>query len=128
METGMTVARYNITHGDFEEQRNRIKNIRAASKKLGKTVAILLNTKGPEIRTGVMAEDKVDIVKGQSINITMDETFLGRDEEVAITYPNEINDVQVGSNILLGDGHVKLEVTDILKDTGEIETKASNKG
>lgn len=128
IEAGMNVARLNFSHGDFEEQGNRIKNIRAASKKLGKTVAILLDTKGPEIRTGVMAEDKVDIVKGQSINITMDESFLGTNEKFAITYPNLINDVKVGSKILLDDGLVELEVTDILKDKGEIETKALNSG
>src|SRR5690625_5676853 len=75
-----------------------------------------------------MAEDKVDIVKGQSINITMDETFLGTNEKFAITYPNLINDVKVGSKIHLDDGLVELEVTDILKDKGEIETKELNTG
>src|SRR5690625_207142 len=101
IDAGMNVARLNFSHGDFEEQGNRIKNIRAASKKLGKTVAILLDTKGPEIRTGVMAEDKVDIVKGQSINITMDETFLGTNEKFAITYTTLFNDEIVGTKNIL---------------------------
>src|SRR5690625_2562881 len=128
IEAGMNVARLNFSHGDFEEQGKRDNNIRAASKELGKMGAIFLDTKGAEIRKGVMAEDKVDIVKGQSINITMDETFLGTNEKFAITYPNLINDVKVGSKILLDDGLVELEVTDILKDKGEIETKALNSG
>ncbi|GAA4078082.1 pyruvate kinase [Amphibacillus indicireducens] len=125
---GMNVSRLNFSHGDFEEHGNRIKNIREASKKLGKTVAILLDTKGPEIRTGTMAEGKVDIVKGQTINISMDETVKGTKECFAITYPNLINDVHVGSKILLDDGLVELEVTDILKDKNELQTKALNSG
>src|SRR5690554_5321231 len=125
---GMNVARLNFSHGDFEEHGNRIKNIREAAKKLGKTVAILLDTKGPEIRTGVMAEGKVEIVKGQTINISMDETVKGTKERFAVTYPDLINDVHVGSKILLDDGLVELEVTAILKEENEIETKALNSG
>jgi pyruvate kinase len=52
INAGMNVARLNFSHGDFEEHGNRIINIRQACKELGKTVAILLDTKGPEIRTG----------------------------------------------------------------------------
>lgn len=125
---GMNVARLNFSHGDFEEHGARIKNIREASKKLGKTVAILLDTKGPEIRTGTMAEGKVDVVKGQTINITMDEDFLGTTDKFAVTYAELINDVKIGSKILLDDGLIELEVTDILKDKGELVTKALNSG
>ena len=125
---GMNVARLNFSHGDFEEHGNRIINIRKASKELGKTVAILLDTKGPEIRTGTMAAGKVDIEKGQSINISMDETVKGTKDVFAITYPDLINDVHVGSKILLDDGLVELEVTAILKDKNELETKALNSG
>ncbi len=125
---GMNVARLNFSHGDFEEHGNRIINIRKASKELGKTVAILLDTKGPEIRTGRMATGKVDIEKGQKINISMDESVKGTKEVFAVTYPDLINDVEVGSKILLDDGLVELEVTDILKDKNELETKALNSG
>lgn len=125
---GMNVARLNFSHGDFEEHGARIKNIREASKKLGKTVAILLDTKGPEIRTGIMADGKVDIIKGQNINISMDEGLLGTKEKFAVTYPELINDVHVGSKILLDDGLIELEVVEILKEENEIKTKALNSG
>ncbi|WP_440896090.1 pyruvate kinase [Amphibacillus sp. Q70] len=125
---GMNVARLNFSHGDFEEHGNRIRNIREASKKLGKTVAILLDTKGPEIRTGIMAEGKVDIVKGQTINISMDETILGTNEKFAITYPELIDDVHVGSKILLDDGLIELEIIEILEAEKELKTKALNSG
>src|SRR5699024_5334243 len=125
---GMNVARLNFSHGDFEEQGNRIKNVREASKELGKTVAILLDTKGPEIRTGTMENGKVDIVKGQTINISMDETVLGTNERFSVTYPQLIDDVHVGSKILLDDGLVELEVVEILKEKNELKTKALNSG
>src|SRR5699024_12313829 len=124
----MNIARLNLSHGDFEEHGNRSKNIRVASKKLGKAVAILLDTKGTEIRTGTMADGKFDIVKGQTINISMDEAVKGTKERFAITYPNLINDVHVGSKILLDDGLVELAVTDILKEESELVTKALNSG
>ncbi|WP_067842932.1 pyruvate kinase [Amphibacillus sediminis] len=128
IEAGMNVARLNFSHGDFEEHGQRIKNIREASAKLGKTVAILLDTKGPEIRTGTMKDGQVDIVKGQYINISMDETVLGTSEKFAVTYPQLIEDVQVGSKILLDDGLIELEVVEIINDVKELKTKALNSG
>ena len=128
IEAGMNVARLNFSHGDFEEHGNRIKTIRAAAEKLGKTVAILLDTKGPEIRTGTMRDEQVDIVKGQFINISMDETVLGTTEKFAVTYPQLIEDVHVGSKILLDDGLIELEVVEMLNDVKELKTKALNSG
>ena len=61
MEAGMNVARLNFSHGDFEEHGARIKNIREASKKIGKNVAILLDTKGPEIRTHSMVNGTIEL-------------------------------------------------------------------
>ncbi|MBM7541916.1 pyruvate kinase [Amphibacillus cookii] len=128
IEAGMNVARLNFSHGDYEEHGERIKNIREAAAKLDKTVAILLDTKGPEIRTGTMKDGQVDIIKGQYINITMDETVLGTTEKFAVTYPQLIEDVHVGSKILLDDGLIELEVVDILNDQKELKTKALNSG
>ncbi|SEO85408.1 pyruvate kinase [Amphibacillus marinus] len=128
IEAGMNVARLNFSHGDFEEHGQRIKNIREASERLGKTVAILLDTKGPEIRTGTMLDGKVDIVKGQMINISMDETVLGTSEKFAVTYPQLIEDVSAGSKILLDDGLIELEVVEVLSDAKELKTKALNSG
>ncbi|GAA5416331.1 pyruvate kinase [Paraliobacillus ryukyuensis] len=128
IEAGMNVARLNFSHGDFEEHGQRIKNIREAAEKTGKTVAILLDTKGPEIRTGVMEDGAVEIIKGNNINVSMDESVLGTTEKFAVTYPELINDVHPGSKILLDDGLIELEVEEILKDKNELKTKALNSG
>ena len=61
IEAGMNVARLNFSHGDYEEHGARIKNIREASKKIGKTIAILLDTKGPEIRTHSMVNGTIEL-------------------------------------------------------------------
>jgi len=71
MEAGMNVARLNFSHGSHEEHAARIQNIRQASANTGKTVAILLDTKGPEIRTHNMKDGKIELVAGNSLSETM---------------------------------------------------------
>ncbi|WP_066194733.1 MULTISPECIES: pyruvate kinase [Gracilibacillus] len=127
IEAGMNVARLNFSHGDFEEHGARIANIRKAAKKLGKTVAILLDTKGPEIRTGVLKDGMIDIVKGNTIYVSMNE-IEGDSEHISVTYPQLIHDVEVGSKLLLDDGLIALEVVEIHKDTQELKTVALNSG
>ncbi|MFP7171850.1 pyruvate kinase [Terribacillus sp. 7520-G] len=127
IEAGMNVARLNFSHGDFEEHGARIKNIREASKRTGKTVAILLDTKGPEIRTGVLQGGEANIEKGDEIFVSMNE-MEGSKERFSVTYPGLINDVHVGSKFLLDDGLIELEVLDIDKANNEIKTRALNSG
>ncbi|MEK8126783.1 pyruvate kinase [Paenibacillus filicis] len=111
---GMNVARLNFSHGDFEEHGNRIKNVREACKELGRSdVAILLDTKGPEIRTGKLKDDqKVELVQDQLITLTTEE-IVGDAERVHITYRDLYKDVRVGSTILIDDGLIGLTVEDI---------------
>src|SRR6476620_4850410 len=92
MEAGMNVARLNFSHGDHEEHGARIKNIREASKKTGKNVAILLDTKGPEIRTHTMENGAVEIIEGSTVTIAMEEVS-GTADKFSITYPGLIDDV-----------------------------------
>ena len=127
IETGMNVARLNFSHGDFEEHSARIKNIRAAAEKAGKTVAILLDTKGPEIRTRQFKDGQAYINKGDTVSIVMDDVE-GTAERFSVTYEELINDVDVGSTILLDDGLIELEVISINHENKEIETKALNSG
>ncbi|HJB23254.1 MAG TPA: pyruvate kinase [Candidatus Jeotgalibaca pullicola] len=127
IEAGMNVARLNFSHGDHEEHLARIKNIREASQITGKMVAILLDTKGPEIRTHNMKDGVVSLISGETVRISMDEVE-GTKEKFSISYPGLINDVVVGNHILLDDGLVDLEVTDIDKDNGEIVTAVKNSG
>ena len=127
MNSGMNVARLNFSHGDFEEHGARIKNIREAAKITGKTIAILLDTKGPEIRTHNMKDGIVELTTGDIVRIAMSEVE-GTKEKFSITYPGLIDDVHVGSHILLDDGLIDLEVIEIDSVNKEIVTKVLNEG
>ncbi|WP_305852445.1 pyruvate kinase [Halobacillus salinarum] len=127
IEAGMNVARLNFSHGDFEEHGARIKNIREAAAATGKTVAILLDTKGPEIRTGSLKDGEVYLEKGSTVYVTMDD-IEGDAERFSVTYPGLINDVHPGSKILLDDGLVELYVEEIHKDENEIKATVLNNG
>lgn len=109
---GMNVARLNFSHGDFEEHGNRIKTIRQASEELGKSIAILLDTKGPEIRTGKLKEEPIELVQDELITLTTEE-ILGDKDRLSITYKELPGDVEVGSTILIDDGLIGLTVVDI---------------
>ncbi|MEC1720461.1 pyruvate kinase [Schinkia azotoformans] len=125
MEAGMNVARLNFSHGNYEEHGERIRSIREAASTLGKTVAILLDTKGPEIRTHNMENGEIHLQAGNEIVISMTEV-TGTAEKFSITYPGLIHDVDKGSKILLDDGLIELEVLD--KQNDEIRTKIINSG
>ncbi|WP_019415958.1 pyruvate kinase [Paenisporosarcina sp. TG20] len=127
IEAGMNVARLNFSHGNHEEHGERIKRIRAASKKTGKIVGILLDTKGPEIRTHQMQNDGIELETGQSLAISMTEV-LGTKEVFSITYEQLIEDVNEGSIILLDDGLIELRVSSIDQAAGLIHTVVSNSG
>ncbi|WP_078556905.1 pyruvate kinase [Bacillus alkalicellulosilyticus] len=125
IEAGMNVARLNFSHGDFEEHGARIKNLREASARTGKTVAILLDTKGPEIRTQTLEGGVAQLVQGEELILSMTEV-VGTEKKISITYPGLVNDVHPGSKILLDDGLIGLEVIEVGQD--EIRTKILNSG
>ena len=127
IEAGMNVARLNFSHGNHEEHAERIKRIREASEKSGKIVGILLDTKGPEIRTHQMENDGIDLITNQKLAISMSEV-LGTSEKFSITYEQLIEDVQEGSIILLDDGLIELRVESIDKENGLIHTIVENAG
>lgn len=127
IEAGMNVARLNFSHGDHQEHGERIRNIREAAKITGKNVAILLDTKGPEIRTNNMENGAIELSVGQEVRISMTEV-LGTTEKFSVTYEGLIDDVHAGSTILLDDGLIGLEVLKVEKEIGEILTKVLNGG
>lgn len=127
MNAGMNVARLNFSHGSHEEHKGRIDTIRKVAKRLNKTVAILLDTKGPEIRTHNMKDGIIELEKGKEVIVSMTEVE-GTLEKFSVTYDNLINDVQVGSYILLDDGLVELQVKDIDHDKGEVKCDILNSG
>ena len=126
--SGMNVMRLNFSHGDHEEHGARIKTIREISKETGKHVAILLDTKGPEIRTGSHAEGdvKYDLVEGQDFIVTTDYSFKGTPEKISVSYPGMTKDLKPGDTILVDDGLIGLEVKEIKGE--EIFCKVKNSG
>ncbi len=127
VKAGMNVARLNFSHGNFEEHLVRIKRIRQVSEKLGQPIGIMLDTKGPEIRTHKMENGKIELTKGEDIRISMTE-LLGTKEKFSITYDGLVHDVTVGMSILLDDGLVDLQVKEIDLENQEIVTRALNSG
>ncbi|MBT2731549.1 pyruvate kinase [Carnobacterium sp. ISL-102] len=127
IDAGMNVARLNFSHGDFEEHGARIINIREASKRTGKMVAILLDTKGPEMRTHNMKDGLVEFETGDVVRISMTEVE-GTREKFSITYPELINDIEVGTHILLDDGLIDLEITELDHTNNEIVVLVQNPG
>lgn len=125
IHSGMNVARMNFSHGDHEEHKARIENIRKAAEQTGQTVAILLDTKGPEIRTGNLEKQSIELTAGETLILSMDEV-IGNEQKISVSYPGLVNDVQAGSMILLDDGLIELKVVE-LKDN-EIVTEILNSG
>ncbi len=109
---GMNVARLNFSHVVYETAINQINKIRNASLKANKHVAIMLDTKGPEIRTGSFVNNEAVIKKGNTIRIVPNE-IQGTSEEFSITYPELYDDLNVGDAILVDDGNIKLTVTNL---------------
>ncbi|WP_322631605.1 pyruvate kinase [Staphylococcus haemolyticus] len=127
MKAGMNVARLNFSHGSHEEHKARIDTIRKVADRLGKTIGILLDTKGPEIRTHDMKDGLIMLEKGKEVIVSMSQVE-GTPEKFSVTYEDLINDVQVGSYILLDDGLVELQVKDIDKTKGEVKCDILNTG
>jgi pyruvate kinase len=125
IDAGMNVARLNFSHGNFEEHGIRIKNIREAARQTGKTIAILLDTKGPEIRTHTFENGSAELVAGAEVSISVEEV-VGTATRFSVTYRGLIDDVEIGSKILLDDGLIELEV--IGKEKQDIKAKVLNSG
>lgn len=122
---GMDVARLNFSHGTHEEQGRRMQAIREARAKCGRPVAILLDTKGPEIRVRNFEGDKVLLENGQDFTLTGRE-LLGNKNIASITFPDLHKDIKTGTKILIDDGLIEMEVKEI-KD-GDIVCTVLNGG
>jgi pyruvate kinase len=127
---GMNLARLNFSHGDHKTHAASVERVRRISKETGIPVAIVLDTKGPEIRTGMVHDDgKVTFNKGDSVVVTVDgcETEAARDGKpgrVAITWQEAPVKLEKGHRILVADGLLELEVLDV-KDKA-INCRANN--
>ncbi|SFD22234.1 pyruvate kinase [Clostridium uliginosum] len=114
IEAGMNASRHNFSHGDHEEHRGRIEKVKELSKKYNKEIAIILDTKGPEIRTGKFEPNKLELVKGTEFTVYAgDMSVVGDATKCAVTYEGLANDVKPGNTILIDDGLVGLTVKSV---------------
>lgn len=125
MLNGMNVARLNFSHGNHEEQQEKVDAIKEVSQKLGLYIAIMIDLKGPEIRLGNFSVDKVDIETGQKFTFTTRDV-LGDEQICSVSHKDLPKDLKEGATILVDDGLVEFRVEKI-EDT-EIHTTALNSG
>ncbi|ENJ4796259.1 pyruvate kinase, partial [Escherichia coli] len=127
LDAGMNVMRLNFSHGDYAEHGQRIQNLRNVMSKTGKTAAILLDTKGPEIRTMKLeGGNDVSLKAGQTFTFTTDKSVIGNSEMVAVTYEGFTTDLSVGNTVLVDDGLIGMEVTAI--EGNKVICKVLNNG
>ncbi|WP_354624749.1 pyruvate kinase PykF [Psychromonas sp. MME2] len=134
VNNGMNVMRLNFSHGNFAEHGARIATIREVCQETGKNVAILLDTKGPEIRT-VKLENGADVLltAGQEFTLTTDQTIVGDNTKVAVTYEGLTKDLVIGNTVLLDDGLIEMTVkrvtdTDVICEVVNTGELGENKG
>ncbi|MGL4912425.1 MAG: pyruvate kinase [Romboutsia sp.] len=115
VENGLNVCRFNFSHGSHEEHKGRLDVAKKVREKLGQSVALLLDTKGPEIRTGNFADPEVLLEEGQTFTVTMKDV-IGTKEMCTVSYKNLAKDVVPGNVILIDDGLVGLRVKEVNGD------------
>ncbi len=125
VKAGLNVARLNFSHGDHAEHLARINMIKSVREELDEPVAILLDTKGPEIRLGKFAAP-IELKEGANYTLTT-EDYLGDAEKCQVSYADLPLDVEVGNKILIDDGLVELEVIAPPSKT-EIQCRVNNSG
>lgn len=109
---GMNVARINFSHGNYEDQKIYIDNVKKAREELNMPVALLLDTQGPEIRTGKLEQMPIEL-KAHDTFILVNEDIIGNNEKVSISYKELYKDIKIGTQILIDDGKIELEVIEI---------------
>ena len=112
IKAGMNVARINFSHGCYEDQKQKIANVKKAREEMGMPVALLLDTQGPEIRTGILEKNPLEL-KAHDIFTLVNENIIGNKERVSITYKELYKDIKVGTQILIDDGKIELQVKEI---------------
>ena len=127
IKAGMNVARFNFSHGNHEGHAARIKQVREAAAAVQAPVAIMLDTKGPEIRMGKFVNKSVTLLEGASFTLTARD-IPGTVEIVSVNYKGLPDEVTAGQTILLADGLVSLRIVEVngpdivtvVENTGEI--------
>lgn len=116
MINGMNVARLNMSHQSQTYQKRRSDSVKKLREELGLPIALLLDTKGPEIRTGQLKKDFVNLKKGQVFTLTT-KNILGDENTVSISYKGLVNDIFPKNKILIDDGLIELSVKEVNSDS-----------
>ena len=109
VEAGMNVARVNFSHATIEERETVATSVREVRKLTGAPVALLWDTKGPEFRCGVMENDLIELVPGNTVRLVKEEV-LGTSERFSVNHPEAIDSLDVGDVVLLENAKMKIEV------------------
>ena len=117
VDAGMNVARINFSHATIEERRLDEELVKRANEELGANIAILYDTKGPDLRTCIFENDNIELVQGNTIRIT-EEDVLGTKEVISLNYKGVLKDLEIGMTILVDDGFYKLTVEEVIKNNG----------
>ena len=112
MLAGMNASRLNFSHGNHDEQKRKMDLVKELRSELGLPISIILDTKGPEIRTGTFCDKEVQLVDGQEFTLTMEE-IEGNNETCSISYKGLIDDVKQGDQILIDDGLIGMTIKEI---------------
>jgi pyruvate kinase len=113
IEAGMSASRHNFSHGNHEEHKERMNLVKSLREKHGKHIAIILDTKGPEIRTGNFGDSSAELEEGATFTVYCGEEVTGNKEKCSISYSDLYKDVKKGDRILIDDGLVELEVASV---------------
>jgi len=128
IDVGMSVCRLNFSHGTHEYHGEVVKNLREAlAKRKDKVCAIMLDTKGPEIRTGKLVDKKeLSLVEGQEINVSVNNEVAGDLKMISLDYKGALDVVKPGGRILVSDGLISLTILDVFKDKGYCRCRINN--
>ena len=112
IENGMNAARFNFSHGDHKGHKKRIDAIKAAARKTGKVIPLILDTKGPEMRLGEFKDGAVQLIEGEQF-VLINDDILGDKNQATVNHKLLYSEVKVGDKLLLNDGLVELRVDEI---------------
>ena len=106
---GMNVARLNFSHGDFSQHKAVIENLRTASGRTGRRLALLADLSGPKMRIGKIADEPIELKTGELFTLTTDE-IIGDSRRVSVSFSRLPQAVKPGDTLFLNDGYIQLEV------------------
>lgn len=128
INAGANIFRFNFSHGDHPEHKQRMENVKKAEQITGKHVGLMLDTKGAEIRTTVEKDGKIEFNIGDKVRISMDDSIEGTHEKIAVTYPGLYDDVHVGGHVLFDDGLIDMLIDEKDEANHELVCTVQNHG